>query len=109
MNWIDNKEYPLVVHKDWNDVWKSLHTTKNPGYTYDQKINDMLPGKRYRTRLDRIFVNQPIDKSNNQISMIGNEQIGSLTYFVQNRRTGNQEELPVFPSDHFGLLFKKKL
>jgi len=78
---------------NFDDIWELLHPGEN-GYTFDSSINKML--KHYEEmRYDRILL-----KSNSwnakSIQMIGNEPIES------------DEDGPLFPSDHFGLLMELK-
>jgi hypothetical protein len=39
------------------------------------------------------------------ISIVGREQLGAATY-IHTFKNGGSKQLPVLPSDHFGLLLK---
>lgn len=101
----------MKMASGWTDVWLSKHEKnlrRNPGHTYDQKKNGMLKGSRYRSRLDRVLVHTPDSvwqDSEWEISLQGTTQIRHVTYELSNTLT-----LPVYPSDHFGLLttFKRR-
>lgn len=100
LNWISHKLNTMEVKSGWIDVWSKLKSTK--GYTYDQKINDMLMGKRYRSRLDRVLTT--IQPEQLRIEIVGNSQVEDSTYKAFCRYKQVQKTLPVFPSDHFGLI-----
>jgi hypothetical protein len=42
------------------------------------------------------------------ISIVGKQQLGEVTY-RHSFKSGGSKELPVLPSDHFGLLLKLEL
>jgi len=104
----------LPIPSNWSDVWldfvqKSLASTSSssakttakpklidPGFTYDGKLNQML-SHRFRNRLDRMFFKSE-DLEIAAVELIGKEKVGDLKYEKRGRI------LPVFPSDHFGLL-----
>ncbi|KAJ0964745.1 hypothetical protein J5N97_025883 [Dioscorea zingiberensis] len=70
-----------------------------PGWTYDTKSNTMLKGNRpLQKRLDR-FICKLEDFRMMNVEMIGNEAIPDLSY-----RKNQKMVLPVFPSDHYGLI-----
>jgi hypothetical protein len=67
-------------------------------------LNDMLRGYLQK-RLDRAFVKLR-DFDVRSIEMVGKQPIPGVTYHktVSNRGKSQNIELPVLPSDHFGLL-----
>jgi len=85
---------------EWIDVWASLMGTHNHGYTFDTNTNSMTKRNNEtpdRSRYDRIILqSQTINPIH--IEILGDKSIG------------NQENLDIFPSDHFGLsaVFEKK-
>ena len=121
MNWIDHEVHPMKIPEGWVDLWAKKYEKdlrRNPGYTYDQKKNKMLLGSRYRSRLDRVLVyhgghgcskKRRIQMDDWEISMVGTEKIKDVTYLHRSNRTGRETVLPVYPSDHFGLLVKVKI
>lgn len=82
------------------DAWSELHSEK-AGYTYDGVQNPMLTTK-HRTRLDRVLA-KLADWKPGSIEIVGTEAIPGVTRTVKIR--GMPKELPVLPSDHFGLFF----
>jgi endonuclease/exonuclease/phosphatase family metal-dependent hydrolase len=84
----------------WIDVWVNLMGIDNPGYTFDSGTNAMTRANSDatdRARIDRIILHsQTIIPTN--IDILGMKSIG------------NEEHLPIFPSDHYGLtaVFQKK-
>jgi len=105
----------------WADAWATLRPTE-PGYTYDAKENGMLLGN-LRKRLDRCLyvTTAAVDTGNNggglaatEVSRVGMTQIGDLTFKKERTRKEKRRgpsatyetELPLLPSDHFGLLTK---
>lgn len=105
MNWDDDKdgEYPLI--DGWVDAWKKLKPGEK-GWTYDTRANTMLSGNRtLQKRLDR-FLCKLRDFKVTAIEMIGMDAITGLSY-IKEKKVRNQVktlELPVMPSDHYGLL-----
>lgn len=101
-NW-DDKDGDVPVPEGWRDAWLELRPDE-PGFTYDARKNDMLRGYLQK-RLDRAFVKlKHFDVKN--IEMVGTQPIPGVTYHktVSNRGKSEIIELPVLPSDHFGLL-----
>ncbi|EYU27772.1 hypothetical protein MIMGU_mgv1a007120mg [Erythranthe guttata] len=98
MNWNDELDGPFPKPEGWLDAWTELRPGEI-GYTYDTKSNTMLTGKRaIQERLDR-FLCKLKDFKISGIELIGRDAIPGLFY------TNNKNlVLPVFPSDHFGLL-----
>ena len=97
MNWEESTDGPFPLLRRWNDAWLSLRLGEN-GYTYDTKSNGMLHHSRsLQRRLDR-FVCKLEDFEMIGIEMVGTEAIPGILY----RSKG--EKLPVFPSDHYGLI-----
>jgi endonuclease/exonuclease/phosphatase family metal-dependent hydrolase len=77
----------------WIDVWPNLMGMHNPGYTFDTETNPMTKannGATDRSRIDRIILHSHtiIPK---HIDILGTESIGI------------EENLTIFPSDHYGL------
>jgi len=93
----------VPMPEGWCDAWLELRPG-DPGYTYDAKSNEMLRGY-LRKRLDRAFVKLK-DFDLKRIEMVGTKPIPGVTYrkTVSNRGKSEIVELPVVPSDHFGLL-----
>ncbi|XP_010929526.1 uncharacterized protein [Elaeis guineensis] len=97
MNWDEVSDGPFPLD-GWADAWTDLRPGEN-GWTYDTKSNQMLKGNflQLQKRLDR-FICKLADFKLIDIKMIGMEAIPGLSYYKK------RMELPVFPSDHFGLL-----
>jgi tyrosyl-DNA phosphodiesterase 2 len=71
------------------------------GYTYDGRSNPMLgPYNSLQARLDRVLA-RVRDWQVKTIEMVGKDAIPGVTY-TRNYKRG-PKELPVLPSDHFGL------
>lgn len=105
MNWDDKGDGPFPLPDGWIDAWDELKPGEN-GWTYDTKANIMLSGNRkLQKRLDR-FVCKLSDFKVDSIEMIGKEAIPGITYIKEKkvRQEIRNLELPVFPSDHFGLV-----
>ncbi len=82
------------------DAWEALRPGE-PGYTYDGKQNAMLgPYNRLRKRLDRMLLRAP-DWRLSSIELVGTQAIPGLAHEKRYKRGARQ--LPVLPSDHFGL------
>ncbi|CAF0895085.1 unnamed protein product [Adineta ricciae] len=85
---------------EWTDVWVNVMGPNNPGYTFDTHVNSMTKksnGGSDRSRYDRIILrSQTVVPT--QIQILGNKPVGQ------------QQNLDVFPSDHFGLtaIFERK-
>ncbi|TVU46443.1 hypothetical protein EJB05_05982 [Eragrostis curvula] len=105
MNWDDKGDGPFPLPDGWIDAWVELKPGEI-GLTYDTKANLMLKGNRkVQKRLDR-FVCKLSDFKVDSIEMIGKEEIPGITY-IKEKKVRNEIrrlELPVFPSDHFGLV-----
>ncbi|CAK7351375.1 unnamed protein product [Dovyalis caffra] len=89
----------------WVDAWVELKPGDN-GWTYDTKSNQMLSGNRtLQKRLDRFICNLH-DFKISKIDMIGKEAIPGLSHIKEKkvRKEVKKLELPVLPSDHYGLL-----
>jgi len=103
MNWCDptsRKENDglLVLGLGWKDLW--LQNKNDVGYTYDGVRNQMLTNK-IRSRCDRIFWRETDSLIPLSISLIGTEP----TATKYQKKTKHQiRELPVLPSDHFGVI-----
>ncbi|KAL1199013.1 hypothetical protein V5N11_028354 [Cardamine amara subsp. amara] len=105
MNWDDKLDGKFPLPDKWVDVWEVLKPGDS-GFTYDTKANPMLTGNRsLRKRLDRIFCRLD-DYKLGGIEMVGKEAIPGLSYVKEKKVRGETKklELPVLPSDHFGLL-----
>ncbi|KAJ0964751.1 hypothetical protein J5N97_025889 [Dioscorea zingiberensis] len=97
MNWDEYTDDDFPLGGDWTDAWAKLKG--EPGWTYDTKSNTMLKGNRpLQKRLDR-FICKLEDFRMMNVEMIGNEAIPDLSY-----RKNQKMVLPVFPSDHYGLI-----
>eukprot|EP00741_Cyanophora_paradoxa_P004337 tig00000792_g4211.t1 len=77
-----------------NDAWDEAR--QGPGYTYDCLANKMNFGK-YQNRLDRMYWRGP-DIERVEATIVGTEQVGE----EEDERVGRR---PVWPSDHFGVLY----
>eukprot|EP00884_Botryococcus_braunii_P018174 jgi/Botrbrau1/503/Bobra.110_2s0133.1 len=108
MNWIDEDQGAMPLSHPWLDVWTSLNGPETVGFTYDARKNTMLgPWNPYRSRLDR-FVCRLHDFEADDISMVGTEKIPNLLHPTSGKgRHGLM--LPIFPSDHFGLLMRLRI
>ncbi|CAN1326593.1 Tyrosyl-DNA phosphodiesterase 2, partial [Linum perenne] len=105
MNWDDKLDGQFPLPSGWVDVWTELKAGDN-GYTYDTKSNQMLTGNRtLQKRLDR-FLCSLRDFKVSSIEMVGKEAIPGLSYTKEKkvRHEVKKLELPVLPSDHYGLL-----
>ncbi|CAL4933291.1 unnamed protein product [Urochloa decumbens] len=105
MNWDDKRDGPFPLQDGWTDAWVQLKPGED-GWTYDTKANGMLSGNRkLQKRMDRFLCKLEDFKIDN-IEMIGKEAIPGVTYFKEKkvRKEVKKIELPVFPSDHFGLV-----
>ncbi|XP_020256744.1 uncharacterized protein LOC109833477 isoform X1 [Asparagus officinalis] len=97
MNWNEDSDGPFPLLDQWNDAWPVLRPSED-GWTYDTESNGMLHHKgELQRRLDR-FVCKLQDFDMFSIKRIGMEKI----HGVRHRIKGTN--LPVFPSDHYGLL-----
>lgn len=105
MNWDDKLDGAFPLNNGWLDAWTELRAGDN-GWTYDTKSNQMLSGNRtLQKRLDR-FVCNLSDFKIDSIEMIGKEAIPGLSYCREKKVRGEVKklQLPVLPSDHYGLL-----
>ncbi|KAK1283802.1 hypothetical protein QJS10_CPB21g00973 [Acorus calamus] len=105
MNWDDKLDGPFPLLEGWVDAWTKLKLQEN-GWTYDTKANKMLSANRaLQKRLDR-FVCRLENFKIIDIDMIGLDAIPDVSYYKEKKgRNGvHKLELPVLPSDHFGLL-----
>ncbi|TYJ31813.1 hypothetical protein E1A91_A06G226200v1 [Gossypium mustelinum] len=105
MNWDDKLDGQFPLTDGWIDAWNELRPAED-GWTYDTKSNQMLSANRtLRKRLDRFLC-----KLNGfkvcAVEMIGVEPIPGLSYTKEKnvRKEKKLLELPVLPSDHYGLL-----
>ncbi|XVE87766.1 hypothetical protein DITRI_Ditri19aG0014100 [Diplodiscus trichospermus] len=105
MNWDDKVDGQFPLPDGWIDAWRELRPADD-GWTYDTKSNQMLSGNRtLRKRLDR-FVCNLHDFKVSEIEVIGTEAIPGLSYAKEKnvRKEKVVLDLPVLPSDHYGLL-----
>ncbi|XP_062205708.1 uncharacterized protein LOC133907653 [Phragmites australis] len=105
MNWDDKGDGPFPLQDGWTDAWVDLKPGEN-GWTYDTKANGMLScNRKMQKRMDR-FVCKLADFKIDSIEMIGKEAIPGVSYFKEKkvRNEIRKIELPIFPSDHFGLV-----
>lgn len=105
MNWDDKLDGKFPLADKWVDVWEVMKPG-DLGFTYDTKANPMLSGNRaLQKRLDRILCRLD-DYKLGGIEMVGKEAIPGLSYEKEKKVRGEIKklELPVLPSDHFGLL-----
>ncbi|XP_031284163.1 uncharacterized protein LOC116142892 isoform X2 [Pistacia vera] len=105
MNWDDKLDGRFPFPEGWVDAWTELRPGEN-GWTYDTKSNQMLSGNRtLQKRLDRFICNLR-DFKISRIDMIGTEAIPCLSYCKEKKvkKEIKKLELPVLPSDHYGLL-----
>ncbi|GMN36350.1 hypothetical protein TIFTF001_005947 [Ficus carica] len=105
MNWDDKLDGQFPLPDGWNDAWAKLRPAEN-GWTYDTKSNQMLSGNRtLQKRLDRL-VCKLHDFKISGIEMIGMEEIPGISYIKEKKvkKEIKRLELPVLPSDHYGLL-----
>ncbi|XP_022724202.1 uncharacterized protein LOC111280923 isoform X4 [Durio zibethinus] len=105
MNWDDKLDGQFPLPEGWIDAWRELRPAED-GWTYDTKSNQMLSGNRaLRKRLDR-FVCNLHDFKVSGVEMIGTEAIPGLSYIKEKnvRKEKLLLDLPVLPSDHYGLL-----
>ncbi|PKA58123.1 hypothetical protein AXF42_Ash019827 [Apostasia shenzhenica] len=105
MNWDDKLDGDFPLLDGWIDAWKLKEPEEN-GWTYDTKSNPMLSGNRnLQKRLDR-FVCKLNDFGIESIVMIGTQAIPGISYYKEKkvRKQLQKLELPVLPSDHYGLL-----
>ncbi|XP_011046949.1 PREDICTED: tyrosyl-DNA phosphodiesterase 2 isoform X9 [Populus euphratica] len=105
MNWDDKLDGQFPFPDGWVDAWVELKPGDN-GWTYDTKSNQMLSGNfPLQKRLDR-FICGLRDFKISKIDMIGKEAIPGLSYIKEKkvRREVKMLELPVLPSDHYGVL-----
>eukprot|EP01026_Neomeris_dumetosa_P057234 TRINITY_DN5262_c0_g1_i10.p1 TRINITY_DN5262_c0_g1~~TRINITY_DN5262_c0_g1_i10.p1 ORF type:complete len:373 (-),score=24.01 TRINITY_DN5262_c0_g1_i10:412-1416(-) len=100
-NWNEDKEGELETDGGLTDAWTKIYPN-NPGYTYDGKLNRMIYN-RYRNRLDRVLYSLE-DVEAKECMLVGQTPIPNVLYTKQ--AYGKEVTLPVFPSDHFGLLVK---
>ncbi|XP_071698691.1 uncharacterized protein [Rutidosis leptorrhynchoides] len=102
MNWDDKLDGEFPLPDGWIDAWSELKPNEI-GWTYDTKANPMLSANRkLQKRLDRFLISLR-DFKVECINMVGTKAIPEVTYLKQ-KKGGKELELPVLPSDHFGLL-----
>lgn len=107
MNWDDESDGKFPLPNEWSDAWVELRPWLR-GWTYDTKSNQMLVANRpLQKRLDR-FLTKLNDFKLEKISMIGTEAIPGVSYLKEKRVRNRVQtlELPVLPSDHYGLMLE---
>ncbi|KAF0889757.1 hypothetical protein E2562_030530 [Oryza meyeriana var. granulata] len=105
MNWDDKGDGPFPLPDGWTDAWIELKPGEN-GWTYDTKANAMLSANRkLQKRMDRL-VCKLADFKIDSIQMIGKDVIPGASYVKEKKvhKEVRKLELPVLPSDHFGLV-----
>jgi endonuclease/exonuclease/phosphatase family metal-dependent hydrolase len=112
LNWDDERkkskgaDKPMmdILGDEWMDAWR-VHRPKEEGYTYDSKESAMLRGN-LRRRFDRCLFCSNSRVTIQDTELIGTKKIPNLIWekdphpMAKNR---NVVQLPVLPSDHFGL------
>jgi tyrosyl-DNA phosphodiesterase 2 len=108
MNWDDGEEGPMEkrLSGGWADAWPLLRPGE-PGLTYDAPSNAMLMGG-LKKRLDRVVVRSE-SYAPSSIAMVGREAIRGVTFIKEDRYRGGSKQMPVLPSDHYGLLYTARL
>ena len=102
MNWEDELDGEFPLPDGWIDAWTKLNLT-DVGWTFDTKANPMISANQIlQKRIDRFLISAR-DFKVESINMVGTERIPEVMYMKQ-KEDGTELELPVFPSDHFGLL-----
>eukprot|EP00658_Telonema_sp_P-2_P083256 TRINITY_DN8968_c0_g2_i3.p1 TRINITY_DN8968_c0_g2~~TRINITY_DN8968_c0_g2_i3.p1 ORF type:complete len:423 (-),score=84.54 TRINITY_DN8968_c0_g2_i3:123-1391(-) len=104
MNWDDGGEEGaplLATEQSWTDAWTKLHP-QEPGYTLDSSTNKMLGfyKRTLKKRLDRVFCREEAYLVAS-IRMVGTEALGPT---FQRKVKGEMKTLPLYPSDHYGLV-----
>ncbi|CAI5458145.1 unnamed protein product [Closterium sp. Yama58-4] len=104
MNWNDKRDGDVPLPAGWVDAWLQLHP-REEGFTYDSRLNPMLAGGRLRLRLDRCFLHLHHLRLHS-LSLLGTHPIPGGSYSKQRRVKGQPTmvDLPLLPSDHYGLL-----
>ncbi|KAG8066686.1 hypothetical protein GUJ93_ZPchr0004g39674 [Zizania palustris] len=105
MNWDDKGDGPFPLPDGWVDAWAELKPGDD-GWTYDTKANGMLSGNRnQQKRMDR-FVCRLSNFKIDDVEMIGKEAIPGVSFYREKivDEVVHKRKLPVFPSDHFGLV-----
>jgi tyrosyl-DNA phosphodiesterase 2 len=95
---------PVLKSSNWQDAGQPFD------YTYDGKENPML-ANNLRRRLDRcIYLPQKKNQYQVTLQKVGMKAIPNLTWNKKNPYNGTSRQVPVAPSDHFGLVvtFKNK-
>ena len=102
-NWDEKRDGELSLVSGCTDAWLSLHPGE-PGYTYNAKENPMLLG-HFCGRLDRALL-LGRDLVALRVELRGLCPLPGITYTKERKRKGQAytSELPVLPSDHYGLL-----
>lgn len=86
-------ENSTIGESEYTDLWSHLHPDEY-GWTMNRDINLYLKHSRYRnSRFDRILLKSKVWEAKS-IEIIGGEPINP----------GTPGGLPLFPSDHFGLV-----
>ena len=107
-NWDEKTDGEMQLPPGFRDAWRALHPD-DPGFTYDAKRNTMLLGGLQK-RLDRAVVSLA-DFELRSVQLVGTEKLPGVTYQKKRYKQGQpyQQQMDVFPSDHFGLLLTLKL
>ena len=98
MNWDEEIDGDFPLQSVWKDAWIELRGGEE-GWTFDTKSNPMLHGNYpLQKRLDR-FICKLEDYSMKNVEMIGKKPIPGISY-----HNNKGKQLPVLPSDHYGLI-----
>lgn len=117
MNWDERTDGDAtkLLGPDWLDAWEASGRPASAQYTYDGRQNGML-AHSFRNRLDRCFIwlaggaggrahpARAADAPRCSVSLVGTSALGSGLTLQKALRNGGSRTLPLFPSDHFGLL-----
>lgn len=113
LNWDDERktksagaDKPMmdVLGDEWVDAWR-VHRPNEEGYTYDAKESAMLRGN-LRRRFDRCLIRSNSRVSVQDTELIGTRKIANLLWEKEPHPMAKNRsvvQLPVLPSDHFGL------
>lgn len=82
------------LERNWIDVWPHIHPTKK-GYTFDSQVNEMLIHAE-QMRYDRVLLRSS-DWVPTKIELIG-------TKGIEGEFSEVFKEIPLYASDHFGLV-----
>lgn len=101
MNWLENMDGAIPLHDGLQDAWVASGE-RDPGFTYDSRANPMVLGNWPGQRMDRVFFKVSGWKLKG-VCLLGKEPLPGVQHEYV-RRDGRRQQVPVLPSDHFGLL-----